>query len=219
MPADAKGLNRPFSWVDKVSIVWFGLDAFTHLTIELLYLFFAIQPGGARKSSNPLAFVWREYGRADNRWDTYLDPEVMSVELPTVLLMGPGALLCLYGILNRKAWRNIAVAIVCVVELIGGWYTFAPDWIRIWGGGKTSLSTADPYLFWILLVFMNGLWVVVPAILLYDAYMRIVDACDKAKTEAIETVPSGVSSYTLIAALLVSYSVLVPLALLMADRA
>lgn len=213
MPIDDKKLARPLSFADKVSAVWFSLDAFTHLTIEALYLYFAFT-GGANDSKSPLAFVWREYGRADSRWATPLDPEVVSVELPTVLLMGPGALLCLYAILNRKAWRNLAVAVVCIIEIIGGWYTFAPDWVRVYAGGATSLSTADPWLFWVLLVFMNGLWVLVPGILLYDACVRIVDACDKAKTEGSDAVPSGAGAYWLIAASLVAYSVLIPVALI-----
>lgn len=163
--------------------------------------------------------VWREYGRADNRWDTYMDPEVVSVELPTVLLMGPGALLCLYGIAYNKAWRNLAVVIVSLTEIIGGWYTFAPDWVRQATTGATSLSTSDPYLFWILLVFMNGLWVIVPGILLYDACVRIVTACDKAKTEAVDGKPaSGEGAYKLIALLLVAYSILIPIALIGAQK-
>lgn len=33
-------------------------------------------------SKNPLAFIWREYGKADSRWDIF-DPTVATVELVT----------------------------------------------------------------------------------------------------------------------------------------
>lgn len=57
-----------FSWSDQVTLVWFLLDAFTHLSIEALYLYFATMvPGGAKASSSPLAFIWKEYGKADER--------------------------------------------------------------------------------------------------------------------------------------------------------
>jgi hypothetical protein len=113
----AAGLAH-LSPAEALVFVWFALDAWTHFVIEGLYLFFALQTGGAEKSLNPLAFVWREYGKADSRWMTYADPDVMAVELPTVLLMGPGALLCAYATFARKDWKHIAIILVSWCEII-----------------------------------------------------------------------------------------------------
>lgn len=68
-----------------------------------------------------------------------MDPSVISVEIPTVLLMGPCALLCAYGTFYCRPWRHLLVTFVCVIELIGGWYTFAPGQCtqllqRLYGG-------------------------------------------------------------------------------------
>ena len=106
---------------EALVFVWFALDAWTHFVIEGLYLFFALQRGGAERSSSPLAFIWREYGKADSRWMAYADADVMAVELPTVLLMGPGALLCAYATLTRASWKHVAIILVSWCEIIGGW--------------------------------------------------------------------------------------------------
>ena len=53
--------------------------------------------------------------------------------------------------------------------------TFCPEWVD----GSRNLDTSDPTLLWIYLVFMNGLWVVIPALLLWDSFSRLSDVCDK----------------------------------------
>jgi hypothetical protein len=49
-----KLLSRPRSNYDAVCLTWFALDTFTHLSIELLYVIFAVS-GGAANSNHPLA--------------------------------------------------------------------------------------------------------------------------------------------------------------------
>jgi alpha-1,2-mannosyltransferase len=211
-----KGWLSHLSSVEMLLCVWFALDAMTHFFIEGLYLFFALQPGGAEKSSNPLALIWREYGRADSRWMKYGDAEVLAVEFPTVLLMGPGALFCLWAIYKRSQWKHISIALVSWCEIIGGWYTFAGPWINeaLHPEKYTSpLDTSSPWLFWVLLVFMNIVWVVVPAILLVDASILIAHRA----LPTAEPPSRPYHTYTLIALFLVAYSVLVPVALVLAQ--
>lgn len=51
----------------QVALVWFIIDAFTHLSLELSYVLLALGPT-AEKSDSMFAFVWREYARADKRY-------------------------------------------------------------------------------------------------------------------------------------------------------
>lgn len=46
---------------------------------------------------------------------------------------------------------------------------FHTEWVE----GSPNLNGSDPILLWIYLVFMNGLWVVVPLLLLWDSVARI----------------------------------------------
>ena len=88
------------SFGDLVTVIWFALDAGTHLTIEAAYLYLALGTTGekstiiiiqminyflriAAKSDSFFGHIWREYGRADSRW-AIRDPVIISLELVTV---------------------------------------------------------------------------------------------------------------------------------------
>jgi hypothetical protein len=97
-------------------------------------------------------------------------------------------------------------ALLSLAELYGGWMTFAPEWVD---GSPSLVSRADPLRFWCHLVFMNGLWVVIPALLLAESSLQIVRACAKAKTAAAAPALPPVA-YHACAASLAAYVVLVP---------
>ena len=192
-----------FTFPEWVTLIWFGIDAFTHLSIELGYVCLALTTTAA-KSDTYLGHIWREYGRADARW-AIRDANVISIEIATVTV----GILCLfqiYGVLKRSSWRHVLQVIICVAELYGGWMTFAPGMayfqcimcflsrievqrfqcilkltakmllhviLTEWIEGNPNLNGSDFNLLWIYLVFMNGLWVVVPLLLLWDSYARI----------------------------------------------
>ena len=88
--------------------------------------------------------------------------------------------------------------------------TFAPEWLAR-PVANPALSGTWLHVF-IYLFFFNILWVLVPAILLYDSTIAIVRACDVAKTEKGAEAPpaSGSRAYTVIAASLVAYVLLIP---------
>lgn len=112
-----------FTFPEWVTLVWFGIDAFTHLSIELGYVCLALTTTAA-KSDTYLGHIWREYGRADARW-AIRDANVISIEIATVTV----GILCLfqiYGVIKRSSWRHVLQVIICVAELYGGWMTFAP---------------------------------------------------------------------------------------------
>ena len=186
----------------------------THTRREGSYVWLTWAYNGAREvPSNPLGFMWREYGRADSRWSGY-DATVLSLELITVLLLGPLAVACAYAVMRRCAWRHVAQLIICVCELYGGIMTFGPEWLA--RPIASPSLTSDPWMVAVYLFFMNGLWVWVPLVLAYDSAVKLVRGMDKAKAPADDDVPSGEGAYTLLAASLVLYTVLVPYALLTA---
>jgi len=59
----ADGSRKPFGLNEIVALIWFALDAGTHLSIERLYVLFTLVSGGAAYSKHPLAFIvsfsWR----------------------------------------------------------------------------------------------------------------------------------------------------------------
>lgn len=185
-----KKSSKPFSFAEKITIVWFLIDAFTHLTIELGYVYLALGET-ARKSDSYLGHIWREYGRADARW-AVRDANVISIEILTVLV-GVLCLFMIYGTIYRAPWRHVLQMVVCVAELYGGWMTFAPEWIE----GSPNLNGSSFELLWIYLFFMNGLWVVVPALLLWDSAARLTEATGQLAHPIDSGTPSGAPSKTM----------------------
>lgn len=94
--------------------------------------------------------------------------------------------------------------------------TFAPEWLT--GNenlrGKPTGTLRDMVLFWVYLLFMNGLWVLVPAVLAADSAAKLTHAADVAKLEShpARHRTSGISHmwYWVTAASLVAYVVLIP---------
>eukprot|EP00123_Amoebidium_parasiticum_P015472 comp22989_c1_seq1/m.36597 comp22989_c1_seq1/g.36597 ORF comp22989_c1_seq1/g.36597 comp22989_c1_seq1/m.36597 type:complete len:214 (-) comp22989_c1_seq1:402-1043(-) len=168
---------RPLSLADSITALWFVVDGMTHLFLEGSYLLLAFG-GGAKYYDGLTPWIWKEYSKADKRWEVR-DATVMSLELLTVCVMGPLALLVAYGIVYRRPWRHFAQVVISTSELYGGCMTFFPEWID----GSPNLVTDRFKYKWVYLFFMNGVWVWIPAILLWDSGKRITDACYKAKTE------------------------------------
>lgn len=198
---------RKLSFLEWVALIWFTLDAFTHLTMEFSYVFFTWFSNGAANSSHPLSFIWREYGKADARWAVY-DPTVLSLELLTVFIMGPIAIMMVYGIYYRKPWRHVLNIVICTSELYGGAMTFFPEWLAR-PVANPNLSD-KPIHVWIYLFFMNALWVWVPLILLIDSCILLTRAAAGWKLDQREEAPVGKGWHYFIAFTLVLYVILVP---------
>ncbi len=105
--------------------------------------------------------------------------------------------------------RHLLQVVVCVCELYGGWMTFGVEWIS----GSPSLNTSNWLYHYVYLYFMNGLWVLVPAVLLWDSAGKIVGACEVAKVDTRE--PYAPHSAWLVSAIsVVLYAIIVPTVLL-----
>ena len=171
MPLSKRQRERPLSFVDKFVIAWMIMDGLTHLGMEAGYLVLALGET-AKRSDTFNGAIWREYGKADLRW-AVRDAPTICIELITVVLVGPLCLWLAWAVKERKAYRHILQATVCVCELYGGWMTFGPEWVE----GSPNLVTNNWVYMWIYLVFMNGLWVVLPAVLLWHSIVRIAKVC------------------------------------------
>lgn len=62
--------------------------------------------------------------------------------------------------------RHFVQITLSVCELYGGWMTFCPDWLI----GSPHLNTSNGLYLWVYLVFFNGVWVLVPFLLLVQSW-------------------------------------------------
>uniref|UniRef100_A0A8C5M051 EBP like n=1 Tax=Leptobrachium leishanense TaxID=445787 RepID=A0A8C5M051_9ANUR len=163
----AQHLGRKCTSRDRWTLVWLFYDAIVHFTLEGPFVYLSLV-GTVATSNSMMASVWKEYGKADSRW-LHSDPTIVSLELLTVVLDGLLAVVVIYAIIKDKHYRHFAQIILCVCELYGGWMTFCPDWLL----GSPSLNTSNWFHLWIYLVFFNGIWVVIPGLLLWQSWHDI----------------------------------------------
>ncbi|XP_020601588.1 emopamil-binding protein-like isoform X2 [Orbicella faveolata] len=131
------------------------------------FVYFSLT-GSVNNSNHILAEVWKEYGKADSRW-LFSDPTIVSLEILTVVITGPLALLLIYAIICDKHYRHFVQITLCACELYGGWMTFCPEWLT----GSPSLDTSSLLYLWCYLVFFNSLWVVIPFLLLWHSWKEM----------------------------------------------
>uniref|UniRef100_A0A8C9USS2 EBP like n=1 Tax=Spermophilus dauricus TaxID=99837 RepID=A0A8C9USS2_SPEDA len=105
---------------------------------------------------------------SDARW-LYFDPTIVSLEILTAVLDGFLALFLIYAIVKEKYYRHFLQITLCVCELYGDWMTFSPEWLI----GSPNLDTDDWLHFWVYLVFFNGVWVLIPGLLLWQSWVEL----------------------------------------------
>ncbi|CAB1425952.1 unnamed protein product [Pleuronectes platessa] len=164
------------SVTDKWILLWLFYDVIVHLTLEGPFVYMSLV-GTMQSSESPLAELWREYSKADSRWLVF-DPTIVSIEILTVVLDSVLGVLLIYAILNDQYYRHFLQITLSVCELYGGWMTFCPDWLM----GSPHLDTSSWLHLWVYLVFFNGLWVMVPVLLLIQSWfsLRSLHAIDHA---------------------------------------
>ena len=55
------------------------------------------------------------------------------------------------------------------IIIFSGWMTFCPEWLV----GSPSLDTSSALYLWCYLVFFNGLWVIIPFLLLWHSWKEM----------------------------------------------
>ncbi|KAI3365886.1 hypothetical protein L3Q82_000874 [Scortum barcoo] len=152
---------------DRWILLWFFYDVIVHLTLEGPFVYMSLV-GTVETSEGPLAELWKEYSKADRRW-LVSDPTIVSIEILTVVLDSLLALLLIHAVLKDKYYRHFLQISLSVCELYGGWMTFCPDWLI----GSPNLNTSSRLYLWVYLVFFNGVWVLVPVLLLVQSWSSL----------------------------------------------
>ncbi|KAK8159242.1 Emopamil-binding protein [Phyllosticta citrichinensis] len=194
-------LPRSAGTTARVLFIWHAFDAAIHAVFEGSFLwnvffvsaprdalpgslrspFEPLPPGthwfadptrlyGAFYGRGPFSRLWQEYAKADRRWGGS-DTGVVSLEVLTVVLGAPLAVVCAEGV-RRGAGRSwFWMTVLATGELYGGWMTFAPEWLT----GSPNLDTSNWMYKYLYLSFFNLLWVFFPLWVLRLAYVAFAD--------------------------------------------
>ncbi|XP_011435279.2 emopamil-binding protein-like [Magallana gigas] len=174
--------GRSHTRINKLILAWLLFDALIHFTSEGPFVYWSLV-STIQKSSHFTAQVWKEYALADKRWGVS-DPTIVSLEILTVFITGPLAVWLIFAILKDKSYRHFIQIFLCVCELYGGWMTFCPEWLT----GSNNLRTNNFLYLWVYLVFFNGIWVVIPALLLVQSWQEIPFTKQVKQTKTVESV-------------------------------
>ena len=114
----------------KYLFLWHAYDFLTHFILEGSYLYYCFSEVdgqyGPNFGSGTMARLWQEYAKADSRWGG-ADLTIMSLEILTVGLAGPGSMYIAYLIyriskgdsrLRARMW--FLATILATAELYGG---------------------------------------------------------------------------------------------------
>ncbi|XP_008568158.1 PREDICTED: emopamil-binding protein-like, partial [Galeopterus variegatus] len=160
-------LGRGRGAADRGALAWLCYDALVHFVLEGSFVYLMLV-GNIEDSDGLIASLWKEYGKADARW-LYFDPTIVSLEILTVVLDGTLALCLIYAIVKEKYYRHFIQITLCVCELYGGWMTYFPEWLV----GSHNLNTNSWLYLWVYLVFFNGVWVLIPGLLLWQSWVEL----------------------------------------------
>ncbi|XP_050186242.1 3-beta-hydroxysteroid-Delta(8),Delta(7)-isomerase-like, partial [Myiozetetes cayanensis] len=109
----------------------------------------------------------KEYAKADSRYMTS-DDFTVAMETVTAWAWGPLSFLTFLAFLRHHPSRYVLQLIVSLGQLYGDVLYFATEALAGW-----THSDPRPLYFWVYFVGLNGLWVLVPGVLVLDACRRL----------------------------------------------
>lgn len=165
----SRSVNRKARYRGQLLLFWLIFDSLIHIFLEGPFVYLSLFGRTVDSSTGFYANVWKEYSLADRRWGV-ADPGVVAVELLTVVGTGTLALYTAKLVLHQDARYHFWLCFLCICELYGDYMTFVPEWLQ----GSPSLDTNDPLHLWFYLVFSNGVWVVIPMVLLWHSSAAIL---------------------------------------------
>ncbi|XP_039203013.1 3-beta-hydroxysteroid-Delta(8),Delta(7)-isomerase-like isoform X1 [Crotalus tigris] len=164
----------PFGTWRTLIICWFTICVFIHTVIEGWFALYYMEIPGDQSF---LSQLWKEYGKADSRY-MISDNFIICVETVTFCVLTPLSLWTAVAFLSRQSHRYVLQLVVSIGQLYGDvlyFYTAYRDGFR-------HSEKWHPTYFWFYFVFLNGLWIIIPSILIWDAWkhlsgcQRVIDA-------------------------------------------
>ncbi|KAM4754406.1 LOW QUALITY PROTEIN: 3-beta-hydroxysteroid-Delta(8),Delta(7)-isomerase-like [Cyanocitta cristata] len=151
----------------RLVLGWFLLCAGIHGVLEG---YFSLRHRELPADTGLLADVWKEYAKADSRYMTS-DDFTVAMETVTAWAWGPLSFLAFLAFLRHHPARYVLQLIVSLGQLYGDVLYFATEARAGW-----THSDPRPLYFWGYFVGLNGVWVLVPGLLLLDACHQLATA-------------------------------------------
>ncbi|XP_041037363.1 3-beta-hydroxysteroid-Delta(8),Delta(7)-isomerase [Carcharodon carcharias] len=149
----------------RLAVCWFAVCAFIHGVIEGWFSLKYRQIPGDQAF---LSQLWKEYAKGDSRYVT-ADNFTVCMETITAWTWGPLSLWTVVAFLKNKPYRFVLQLIVSLGQLYGDVLYFYTEY----QDGFSHSEVGHPLHFWFYFVFLNSLWIVIPALLILDAWLNL----------------------------------------------
>ncbi|CAI5796124.1 3-beta-hydroxysteroid-Delta8,Delta7-isomerase isoform X2 [Podarcis lilfordi] len=169
----ARWQNRtaaPFGTWRSLAICWFAVCGFIHGVIEGWFSLYHKEIAGDQSF---LSQLWKEYAKGDSRY-IISDNFTVCVETITAFAWGPLSIWTVLAFLSDQPHRFVLQLIVSLGQLYGDVLYFSTEYLE----GFSHSEIGHPIYFWFYFVFMNALWIIIPSILILDAWKHL-SACQK----------------------------------------
>nr|XP_044996477.1 3-beta-hydroxysteroid-Delta(8),Delta(7)-isomerase isoform X1 [Jaculus jaculus] len=163
----------------RLSLCWFAVCAFIHMVIEGWFcLYHEVLLGDQAFLSQ----LWKEYAKGDSRYiinDTF----IIFMETITACLWGPLSLWVVIAFLRQQPLRFVLQLVVSAGQIYGDVLYFLTEHHNGFQHGELG----HPIYFWFYFVFMNGLWLVLPGVLVFDSIKQLTHAQSMLDTKVMKT--------------------------------
>ncbi|XP_067880369.1 3-beta-hydroxysteroid-Delta(8),Delta(7)-isomerase [Heterodontus francisci] len=149
----------------RLAVCWFAVCAFIHGVIEGWFSLKYRQIPGDQAF---LSQLWKEYAKGDSRYVT-ADNFTVCMETITAWTWGPLSAWTVVAFLQNKPYRFVLQLIVSLGQLYGDVLYFYTEY----RDGFSHSDLGHPLYFWFYFIFMNSLWIVIPSILILDAWVNL----------------------------------------------
>ncbi|XP_060230395.1 3-beta-hydroxysteroid-Delta(8),Delta(7)-isomerase [Meriones unguiculatus] len=163
----------------RMALCWFALCAFIHLVIEG---WFSLYHDILLEDQAFLSQLWKEYSIGDSRY-ILNDNFIISMETITACLWGPLSLWAVIAFLRQQPFRFVLQLVVSVGQIYGDVLYFLTEQKDGFQHGELG----HPLYFWFYFVFMNGIWVMIPGVLVLDSIKHLTDAQSMLDSKVMKT--------------------------------
>ncbi|XP_037101629.1 3-beta-hydroxysteroid-Delta(8),Delta(7)-isomerase [Syngnathus acus] len=149
----------------RLAVCWFAVCGFIHSVIEGWFcLYYDVIPG----DQSFLSQLWKEYSKGDSRY-VIGDNFTVCMETVTACFWGPFSFWAVFAFITNKPYRFVLQLILSLGQLYGDvLYMFTEH-----RENYVHSELGHPIYFWFYFVFMNSLWIIVPLVLIVDAWRQL----------------------------------------------
>ncbi|XP_053328649.1 3-beta-hydroxysteroid-Delta(8),Delta(7)-isomerase [Spea bombifrons] len=155
------------SW-RRLALCWFTICGFIHGVIEGWFSLYYME---IPQDQAFLSQLWKEYAKGDSRY-VIADNFTVCMETITAWAWGPLSVWTVVSFLRGCPHRFVLQLIVSLGQLYGDVLYFYTEYRE----GFSHSEMWHPLYFWFYFVFMNALWIFIPAALIVDSWLQLSKA-------------------------------------------